>query len=170
MPLKDYREYRTELSKKSSVAEKLDYISSTKNSNEVKNILANNVSARKEKIDMVEYKKYGDYDTWKFALESPKKYKVISNFNIKYNDYSKYEEKINEIKKTYSGTRNAEVRKKKIQQYINTLPYNSTQKTALYNLLGGYSIKGNKKQMIKYINNLKLSAKEKQQIYDVFYK
>ena len=171
MTSSEYRQYRQGLSNAGTKNEdKLDYINNLDVSTEQKNIMANNVvDSKKYTIDMEDYNNYDSYEEMKYSLDNPQKYNTLTSFNIKYNDYKNYQEKVSEIKEKYSGTSNAELRKSKVKQYIESLPYSRNQKIMLYKSLGNYSIKDYKDEMFSYIESLKITKTEKQEIWKQLY-
>ena len=171
MTSSEYRNYQKGLSNSGKKNEnKLEYINGLDVSNEQKNIMANNVvKSDKYTIDMSKYNDYDSYEEMKYANENSQKYNTITSFNIKYNDYKKYKENIDNIKEQYSGTSNAKLRKAKVAQYIESLPYSRNQKMMLYKTLGNYSIKNYKKEMYEYIEGLKISKEEKETIWNQLY-
>ena len=171
MTSSEYRNYQKGLSNSGKKNEnKLEYINGLDVSNEQKNIMANNVvESDKYTIDMSKYNDYDSYEEMKYANENSQKYNTITSFDIKYNDYKKYKENIDNIKEQYSGTSNAKLRKEKVAQYIESLPYSKNQKMMLYKTLGNYSIKNYKKEMYEYIEGLKISKEEKETIWNQLY-
>ncbi len=171
MTSSEYRNYQKGLSNSGKKNEnKLEYINGLDVSNEQKNIMANNVvKSDKYTIDMSKYNDYDSYEEMKYANENSQKYNTITSFDIKYNDYKKYKENIDNIKEQYSGTSNAKLRKEKVAQYIENLPYSKNQKMMLYKTLGNYSIKNYKKEMYEYIEGLKISKEEKETIWNQLY-
>ena len=171
MTSSEYRNYQKGLSNSGKKNEnKLEYINGLDVSNEQKNIMANNVvKSDKYTIDMSKYNDYDSYEEMKYANENSQKYNTITSFNIEYNDYKKYKENIDNIKEQYSGTSNAKLRKEKVAQYIESLPYSKNQKMMLYKTLGNYSIKNYKKEMYEYIEGLKISKEEKETIWNQLY-
>ena len=89
------------------------------------------------------------------------------NFNSK--DFIKYTNDMANIKSDYdaNGKSISGSKKKKVVNYINSLPISSMQKVYLY-AQAGYSVKEYKNQIYTYINGLNISASEKQTIWKSF--
>jgi hypothetical protein len=52
-----------------------------------KNILVNNVTDRKNPIDLTSYDEYADYEEFDFASKNPEKYDFLQRNSISYSDY-----------------------------------------------------------------------------------
>ena len=76
MPIKEYWDYREELSKLDTLEEKVDYIAGLDLPLTAKNILANNATDRKEPINLASYDEYSSLDEMDFAIKNPEKYEV----------------------------------------------------------------------------------------------
>jgi hypothetical protein len=92
MPIRDYWKYRKELSGLDTVEEKLDYIDSLDLPTRDKNILANNVTDRKEDIDMGEFGEYSGLEEYDFANKNEEVYNFIKSQGISYSEYSRYDD------------------------------------------------------------------------------
>ena len=88
MPIKEYWDYREELSKLGKLAEKADYIDSLDLTTEQKNILINNIADRKEDINMSDYGEYGSFEEFDFASKNPEKYAFLQQEGISYFRYN----------------------------------------------------------------------------------
>ena len=130
MPIKDYWEYREGLNDiaplpgKSSVTleQKLNYVDGLDLPTYKKNILVNNLSSRKDPIDMTSYGDYGSLDEFDFATKNPEKYAFAKSVGG-YSAYQIYSDALYDIKsdkdengKTINGSR-----KEKVLSYINNL-------------------------------------------------
>lgn len=133
MPINDYWEYRRGLNKYSTLAEKADYINSLNLTTEQKNILINNLSDRKEPIDMTNYGNYGSFDEFDFATKNPGKY-TVSKVVGGYEAYKQYLSDLNNIKsdKDKYGNSITNSRKTKVIEYINGLDISYEDKIILY--------------------------------------
>lgn len=133
MPINDYWEYRRGLNKYSTLAEKADYINSLNLTTEQKNILINNLSDRKEPIDMTNYGNYGSFDEFDFATKNPGKY-TVSKAVGGYEAYKRYLSDLNNIKsdKDKYGNSITNSRKTKVVEYINGLDISYEEKIILY--------------------------------------
>lgn len=94
MPIKDYWEYREGLSKLDKVEEKFEYINGLDVTTEQKNIMINNVTDRKEKVDMSNYNDFGSLEEFDFANNSKTKdkYAFLQANNISYAEYDASEQ------------------------------------------------------------------------------
>lgn len=92
LPIAEYWEYREGLAEQDTVEEKLDYIDSLDLPISKKNIMANNVTDRKNPIDMTGY---GDFDSlaeFDFATKNPEKYEFFERSGITYAAYANGDE------------------------------------------------------------------------------
>lgn len=173
IPMSDYRQYKNKLKEIDKIKQdeiddgtsklemKLDYINELDLSNEQKNILANNATTRKDKIDMSKYDEYSGLEEMDFATKNPSKYKVIKTV-ADYKTYNNYSEQIKELKEKYS----TDTKKKRATvDFINDLPLNVEQKAVMIKL-NYNSINDNNPIIVNYINNLDLDTKEKIEIFE----
>lgn len=137
VPIEKYWEYQDglkALGEDVELDEKIDYIANLEEfSTEQKNIMANNLTDRKELIDLTDYEKYGNFDELDFAVKNPGKY-AISKAVGGYDEYVEYSERLGNIKseknakgKTISGSR-----KTKVVRYINNLDIEKGAKLILF--------------------------------------
>lgn len=173
IPMSDYRQYKNKLKEIDKIKQdeiddgtsklemKLDYINGLELSNEQKNILANNTTTRKEKIDMSKYDEYSGLDEMDFAIKSPSEYKTIKII-ADYETYNTYSNEIKDLKKKYSTDTQ---KKRAIVDYINDLPLNIEQKAVMIKL-NYNSIDDNNPIIVNYINSLDLDIKEKIEIFE----
>lgn len=172
IPMSDYRQYKNKLKEIDKIKQdeidddtsklemKLDYINGLELSNEQKNILANNTTTRKEKIDMSKYDEYSGLDEMDFAIKSPSEYKTIKTIT-NYETYNTYSNEIKDLKKKYSTDTQ---KKRAIVDYINDLPLNIEQKAVMIKL-NYNSIDDNNPIIVNYINNLNIETKDKIEIF-----
>lgn len=172
IPMSDYRQYKNKLKEIDKIKQdeiddgtsklemKLDYINGLELSNEQKNILANNTTTRKEKIDMSKYDEYSGLDEMDFAMKSPSEYKTIKTITD-YETYNTYSNEIKDLKKKYSTDTQ---KKRAIVDYINDLPLNIEQKAVMIKL-NYNSIDDNNPIIVNYINNLNIETKDKIEIF-----
>lgn len=173
IPMSDYRQYKNKLKEIDKIKQdeiddgtsklemKLDYINGLELSNEQKNILANNTTTRKEKIDMSKYDEYSGLDEMDFAIKSPSEYKTIKII-ADYETYNTYSNEIKDLRKKYSTDTQ---KKRAIVDYINDLPLNIEQKAVMIKL-NYNSIDDNNPIIVNYINSLDLDIKEKIEIFE----
>ncbi len=93
MSMQEYWEYRDGLKGLSTLGEKAEYINSLDVPIETKNLLINNLSERKEAIDMSDYDAFEDFEEFDFAIKNPEKYEFLQKNGISYNDYKNADEK-----------------------------------------------------------------------------
>ena len=135
IPIGDYWKYKDEIKKRDTNPEKVDYISSLDLPVSKKNLLANNVLDRKEKVDLDGYEDYGSFEEFDFATKNPGEYSISKTVGG-YSSYKKYREEISSFKadrdsngKSISGTKKA-----KIVNYINSLNTSYGSKLILYKM------------------------------------
>jgi hypothetical protein len=141
MPIKDYWEYREGLSDlaplpgKTSVSleQKLDYVDGMDLPTRKKNILANNLTERKDPIDMTSYGDYDSLEEFDYATKNPEKYALAKSVGG-YSAYKKYSGELYDIKadKDASGKSITGSRKEKVIDYINNLDADYYTKIILY--------------------------------------
>ena len=172
IPMSDYRQYKNKLKEIDKIKQdeiddgtsklemKLDYINGLELSNEQKNILANNTTTRKEKIDMSKYDEYSGLDEMDFAIKSPSEYKTIKIITD-YKTYNTYSNEIKDLKKKYSTDAQ---KKRATVDFINDLPLSVEQKAVMIKL-NYNSINDNNPIIVNYINNLNIETKDKIEIF-----
>jgi hypothetical protein len=133
IPIKDYWEYRKGLAKQDKLEDKLDYIAGLDLPVSKKNILANNVTDRKNKVDLENWDDYDSLEEFDFAANYPGKYALAKSVGG-YSEYKTYSKKLNGIKsdkdaygKSISGSR-----KEKVLNYINNLDADYETKLILF--------------------------------------
>mgnify|MGYP006967117595 CR=1 FL=1 len=92
MPIRDYWKYRDELSKYEKWYDKADYIAGLDLPIETKNILINNISDRKERIDLTGYENYPNYEEFDWAKQNPEKYALLQKYGISAREYKAMDE------------------------------------------------------------------------------
>ena len=85
--VQDYWKYREGLSGLSTLEQKLLYINSLNLTTAQKNILANNLTDRKDPIDMSDYDEFGSLAEFDYANSNPEKYAFFENIGITYEIY-----------------------------------------------------------------------------------
>jgi len=88
-------------------------------------------------------------------------------FNFDAVDFTNYANNLANIKsdKDANGVTVANSKKRKIIDYINTLPISSMQKVYLYGI-SGYSVKQWSGELYNYINGLNISAEKKRELWE----
>lgn len=133
IPIRDYWEYREGLTKQENTEGKLDYISSLDLPISKKNIMANNVSNRKEPIDMEVYEQVGGLEEYNLFSTNRGQY-YISKVVGGYETYSSYKEALGGIEadKNEKGNSISGSRKIKVVQYLNSLEADYYTKIMLF--------------------------------------
>ena len=133
IPISDYWEYREGLAKQKKTEDKLDYISDLDLPVYKKNILANNVTDRKDPIDMEGYEDFSSLDEFDFATKNPGKY-AVSQVVGDYSTYTSYKDHINDLEadKDENGKSINGSKKEKVFSYIDSLPLDYGQKCILF--------------------------------------
>ena len=166
MPIKDYWEYREGLTKQEKLEDKLDYISGLDLPVSKKNILANNVTDRKEPIDLTNYDDFSSLDEFDYATKNPDKYAFAKSVGG-YDAYKTYSGELYDIKadKDSNGKSISGSRKAKVVDYINNLDADYYTKIILYK--SEYpSDDSYNAEIINYINNrTDLTYEERVAIY-----
>jgi chaperonin cofactor prefoldin len=88
LPISEYRKIREELSKFDTLSEKANYIGNLDLTSEQKNILVNNLTDRKDPIDMTNYGNYGSFEEFDYAQKNPEKYEFLNSIGVSYEDYA----------------------------------------------------------------------------------
>lgn len=133
IPIKDYWEYREGLTKQDTLEDKFDYISGLDLPIAKKNILVNNVTDRKEKVDLTGYENFSGLEEFDFANKYPEKYALSKSLGG-YDSYKAYSKALNDITadKDANGKSISGSRKEKVLQYINNLDADYETKILLY--------------------------------------
>ena len=133
LPISDYWKYREELAKKKKTADKIDYIASLDLPVSKKNIMANNVANNEEKLDLTDYKDYGSFEEFHYAVKNPDNY-LIAKATGGYSNYKRYSQVLSNMKadkdengKTISGSK-----KEKVVNYINSSDMDYGAKLIMY--------------------------------------
>ena len=92
LPIADYWKYRDGLAKQEKLEDKIDYIAGLDLPISTKNILANNVTTRKDPIDLTDYDKYGNLEELDYATQNPDKYAFLEKEGIGYWGYKALDE------------------------------------------------------------------------------
>lgn len=158
----DYREGLAALNKESetgtaTLAQKIDYIMGLDLPIEKKNLLANNLTDRKEPIDLTGYEEYGNYEEFDFATKYPEKYAFLQDHNISVSEYEKFDE---DTKSAYTWASKNPAKYTVSKAISDDLMTYRSYADALYDIKAdkdedGKSISGSRKEkVIEYINNL----------------
>lgn len=158
LPIREYREIREGLSGLSKLEEKLDYIAGLDLPVDKKNILANNVSTRKDPIDLTDYEDFGSLEEFDFASKNPEKYAFLQEGGVSYADYTASEDSKEAYNWAYKNPEGYAVSRAvtddviAYRQYAGELNDITADKDA-----NGKSISGSRKEkVIQYINGLEL--------------
>lgn len=122
IPIRDYWEYREGLSGLENLSEKADYINSLDLPIDKKNILINNLTDRKEEVDLTGFDEdYADFEEFDFAVNNPEKYEIAQKVGG-YKAYVSYKEGMSGLTKLEEKA-----------DYIASLDLTTEQKNALIN-------------------------------------
>lgn len=105
-------------------------------------------------------------DYWKnkkeynYAYNHPERYAAITTITD-YNSYTKYNKEITHIKEIY---KDADLRKKKVMEYIDSLELTNIQK-AIFKKLNYNSYSNYDSEIMKYIEKMDFTAKERKNAY-----
>jgi hypothetical protein len=92
MTIQDYWRYRDGLKEHDKLAEQAEYINSLDIPTWKKNLFINNLTDRKEDIDMADYGQYGSLAEMDFAKKSPEKYALIREQGVTYEQYQSFDD------------------------------------------------------------------------------
>lgn len=87
LSIQDYWKYRDGLKGLSKLEEKVNYINGLDLTTAQKNVLVNNLTDRKEAIDMTDYDQYSGLEEFDFANKYPEKYAFLEEIGVSYNAY-----------------------------------------------------------------------------------
>ena len=164
IPIKDYWNYRKGLKGKDTLGEKLAYIDKLDLPIRKQNILANNLSDRKEPINMADWDKYDGLEEYDYAKKYPEKYQFLEANGISVEEYNNFDD---DTKEAYSWayqnpdkyTLSKAVARDLMtyRKYANDLNDIKADKDE-----DGKSISGSRKdKVVEYINNMDADYGEK---------
>ena len=87
LPIRDYWDYREGLAEQEKLEDKIKYIAGLDLPSSTKNILVNNVTDRKNPIDLTNFDEFATYEEFDFASKNPEKYDFLQANNVSYSDY-----------------------------------------------------------------------------------
>jgi hypothetical protein len=93
MTIQDYWRYRDGLKEHEKLADQAEYINSLDIPTWKKNLFINNLSDRKEAIDMADFGQYGSLEEMDFAKKSPEKYKLLKDQGVTYEQFTSFDDK-----------------------------------------------------------------------------
>ena len=117
--------------------------------------------------EFISYYSLGRHDSFVNNKFSRDDIDVATNyFNFDAVNFTQYANELASIRsdKDANGNTVTNSKKRKIIEYLNTLPLNPIQKTYLYGL-SGYSLKAYQNDLFNYINGLNISAEEKKKVW-----
>ena len=94
MPIQEYWDYRDGLGNisRKSIARYADYINGLDIPVRTKNLLINNLTDRKEPINMADYNEYENFAEFDFAHKNPEKYAFFKEIGVTVRDYNSADE------------------------------------------------------------------------------
>ena len=90
--IQDYWKYREGLKGRDTMGEKVAYINSLDLPIATKNLLVNNISDRKEAIDLSDFGEYDDWGEFEYAHKYPDKYAFLQDNNISVDQYENFDD------------------------------------------------------------------------------
>lgn len=93
MTIQDYWRYRDGLKEHEKLADQAEYINSLDIPTWKKNLFINNLTDRKEAIDMADYGQYGSLEEMDFAKKSPEKYRLLQDEGVSYAQFTAFDDK-----------------------------------------------------------------------------
>ena len=153
LPIADYWKYRDGLKPLETLEEKADYIANLDLPISKKNIMVNNLTDRKEPIDLTDYELYNSLEEMDYAIKNPGMYAVKNALGGYFATKEYYEAlgKIEADKDKNGNSINGSLKKKKAD-YINSLDISYEEKILLfksqYTSDDTYNM-----QIVEYLNN-----------------
>ena len=92
IPIREYWDYREGLKDLQTIDEKFDYIASLDLPIDKKNILVNNVTDRKEPVDLTDYDEFKDYEEFDYAVKNPEKYEFLQSVGVSVDEYQSFDD------------------------------------------------------------------------------
>jgi hypothetical protein len=134
MPIQEYWAYKDGLKELDTLAEKADYINSLDLQTWQKNIMINNLTDRKEDIDMTDYDNYASFDEFDYASKNPEKHLVSKAVTDDFEAYQTYTKALSDITsdKDANGKTITNSRKTKVVNYLNSLDIEYGAKLILF--------------------------------------
>lgn len=117
--------------------------------------------------DISNYGNYGSLAEFNYSNKNPEKYLALTKI-ADYDTFMEYKDELAAIKQRYDN-KPTEFKKKKVFEYINSLPLSVEQKLMLQKMGAGYSIKQYRGRLHNYINNMELTKEQKQAIDKVLF-
>ena len=169
--IQDYWKYREGLSGLSTLEQKLYYIDSLNLTTAQKNVLANNLTDRKEAIDMTDFDEFDSLAEFDYANENPEKYAFFGKFGITYEQYQKADE---DTRKAYDWAfkypAKYQVSRAVSDDYMAFWQYMQELSEIDAKDENGETVNGLKKErVIEYINNLDMDYGQKIILYRLMY-
>jgi hypothetical protein len=169
LPISEYWDYRQGLKGLDTLEEKADYIYELDLPMRKRNLLINNISDRKEDIDLSGYGVYDSFEEFDFAKKYPEKYSFLYKNNISYGEYKLFfdDDKKNAVDWAIENPEKQSMAKVIAGDVFGYRRYTSD----LYDLKAdkdssGKTISGSKKQkVLDYINGLDLDYGQKIILY-----
>ena len=168
IPIEDYWEYRENLSQLDSLEEKLGYISTLDLPIAKKNILANNLTDRKEPIDMAEYGDKSGLADFNYSKTNANLHSILQEHGISDEEYEAFDDDTKDAYKWAAKNPEKYTVSKAIsgdlvvyRQYTSDLSSIKADKDA-----NGKAVSGSRKEkVIDYINGLDADYGEKIILY-----
>lgn len=169
--IQDYWKYREGLSGLSTLEQKLFYIDSLNLTTAQKNVLANNLTDRKEAIDMTDFDEFGSLSEFDYANDNPEKYAFFGKIGITYEQYQKADDDTKEAYDwAFKYPAKYQVSKAVSDDYLTFWQYKQDLSKLDAKDENGETVNGLKKErVIDYINNLDMDYGQRIILYRSMY-
>lgn len=169
--IQDYWKYREGLNGLNTLEQKLYYIDSLNLTTAQKNVLANNLTDRKEPIDMSDYDQFDSLAEFDYANDNPEKYAFFEKIGITYEQYKNADD---ESKDAYDWAfkypAKYQVSKAVSDDYLTFWQYKQDLSKLDAKDENGETVNGLKKErVIDYINNLDMDYGQRIILYRSMY-
>ncbi len=136
-----------------------------------KNILINNASGRKERIDLTGYENFKDFEEFDFSIKNPAKYEFLKDNDISYEKYSTYKSHKEAYDWAYQNQDKFEVAKAAAGGAVAYRKYaKAIEGIKADQDSSGKAVSGSrKKKVTEYINGLDLDYGQKLLLYKNVY-
>ena len=169
--IQDYWKYREGLSGLSTLEQKLFYIDSLNLTTAQKNVLANNLTDRKEPIDMSDFDKFLSLDEFDYANDNPEKYAFFGKIGITYEQYQKADDDTKEAYDwAFKYPAKYQMSKAVSDDYLTFWQYKQELSQIDAKDENGETVNGlRKERVIDYINNLDMDYGQRIILYRSMY-
>jgi hypothetical protein len=169
--IQDYWKYREGLSGLNTLEQKLFYIDSLNLTTAQKNVLANNLTDRKEPIDMSDYDQFDSLAEFDYANDNPEKYSFFEKIGITYEQYQNADDDAKEAYDwAFKYPAKYQMSKAVSDDYMTFWQYKQELSKIDAKDENGETVNGLKKErVIDYINNLDMDYGQRIILYRSMY-